>query len=82
MSDSAKVVQTELEKDEYDSLVRVAEKEGKTLKQLLREAVNEYAQRHEEIDFDDPFFEVKTDEASGEEKTANKTDEYLYGKDG
>ncbi len=80
-SDTRKVVQTELERGEYESLVRVAKEEGKTLKQLLREAANEYTRRHEEIDFDDPFFKDadETVETDGEKKTAKKTDEYLYG---
>jgi hypothetical protein len=77
---SDKVVQTELPQNEYERLARIAEREDKSLKQLLREAANEYTSRHEEIDMSDPFFEVSVGEASGDEKkTAEKTDEYLYG---
>jgi len=77
---SDKVVQTELPENEYERLARIAEREDKSLKQLLREAANEYTSRHEEIDMSDPFFEVSVGEGSGEEnKTAEKTDEYLYG---
>jgi hypothetical protein len=77
---SDKVVQTELSENEYERFARIAEREDKSLKQLLREAANEYTSRHEEIDISDPFFEVGVGEASGDErKTAEKTDEYLYG---
>lgn len=77
---SDKVVQTELPENEYERLARIAEREDKSLKQVLREAANEYMSRHEEIDMSDPFFEVSVGKESGkEEKTAEKTDEYLYG---
>jgi len=79
MSSSEKVVQTELPEKEYERLVRIAEKEDKSLKQLLRDAANEYTSRHEEIDPDDPFFNVDVGESGTDEKTAEKTDEYLYG---
>ena len=76
---SDKVVQTELPENEYERLARIAEREDKSLKQLLREAANEYTSRHEEIDMSDPFFEVSVGEASDDEReTAEKTDEYLY----
>jgi len=81
MSKSNKVVQTELPEEEYERLVQVAEKEGKSLKQLLREAAGEYTRKHQEIDMTDPFFEVDVGDSSEreDEKTAEKTDEYLYG---
>ncbi|XGI83671.1 ribbon-helix-helix protein, CopG family [Halorutilales archaeon Cl-col2-1] len=79
MPSSEKVVQTELPEEEYDRLARIAEKEDKSLKKLLREAANEYTSRHEEIDPEDPFFSVEVGESSKGEKTAKKTDEYLYG---
>lgn len=79
MSSSEKVVQTELPEKEYERLVRIAEQEDKSLKQLLRDAANEYTSRHEEIDPDDPFFNVDVGESGTGEKTAEKTDEYLYG---
>jgi len=78
MSKSEKVVQTELPEEEYERLARIAEKENKSLKQLLREAANEYTSRHEEIDLNDPFFQVEVGESGADEKTAKKTDEYLY----
>ncbi|MCX2819087.1 ribbon-helix-helix protein, CopG family [Haladaptatus sp. F3-133] len=79
MSSSEKVVQTELPEEEYERLARIAEKEDKSLKQLLREAANEYTSRHEEIDLNDPFFQVDVGESGADEKTAKKTDEYIYG---
>ena len=78
MSSSGKVVQTELPEKEYERLVRIAEQEDKSLKQLLRDAANEYTRRHEEIDLDDPFFNVDVGESGTNEKTAKKPDEYLY----
>jgi hypothetical protein len=79
MSSSGKVVQTELPEKEYERLIQIAEKEDKSLKQLLRDAANEYTSRHGEIDLDDPFFNVDIGESGTDEKTAKKTDEYLYG---
>jgi hypothetical protein len=78
MSSSEKVVQTELPEKEYERLVRIAEREDKSLKQLLRDAANEYTSRHEEIDPDDPFFNVDVGGSGADEKTAKNTDEYLY----
>jgi hypothetical protein len=78
MPSSERVVQTELSEEEYEKFVRIAEKEDKSLKQLLREAANEYTSRHEEIDMSDPFFEASFVEASEEKKTAEETDEHLY----
>jgi hypothetical protein len=79
MSSSEKVVQTELPEKEYERLVRIAEREDKSLKQLLRDAANEYTSRHEEINSEDPFFNVDVGNSGSDEKTAEKTDEYLYG---
>ena len=78
MSSSGKVVQTELPEDEYERLVRIAKQQDKSLKQLLRDAANEYTSRHSEIDPDDPFFNIDVGESGAEEKTAKKTDDYLY----
>jgi len=78
MSSSEKVVQTELPENEYERLVRIAERQDKSLKQLLRDAANEYTSRHERIDPDDPFFSVDVGEPGTDEKTAEKTDQYLY----
>ena len=62
-TDMGEKIRTELPEEEYERLVQIAEKTGKSLSQVLREAVNEYTSRHEEVD----------------QKTAEKTDEYLYG---
>jgi len=80
MSESDKVVQTELPKEEYERLARVAKKEEKSLKQLLREAASEYTRRHQEIDMSDPFFKIDVGNSSkkNDDKAAEKTDEYLY----
>ena len=62
-TDMGEKIRTELPEEEYERLVQITEKTGKSLSQVLREAVNEYTSRYEEVD----------------QKTAEKTDEYLYG---
>lgn len=75
-----KVVQTRLDESEYEQLRRVAEQEEITLKEALRRAATEFAERKERHDPDDPFFAAESPESTtgGEELTATKTEEYLY----
>lgn len=73
------VVQTALSPEEYERFRSIAEREGKTLKEALREAATEYVTTREEPDPDDPFFSYEPPETVGESVTATKTDEYLYG---
>lgn len=83
-SDSdTKVVQTELPKDEYERLVRVAEREDVPLKEALRDAVRSFTERRDRHDPDDPFFADPPEAADGEaDLSATETDSYLYDDDG
>jgi len=71
-----KVVQTTLGREEYERLRDVAEEEGKSLKQVLRDALNQYVESHYGVDPEDPLFVAETFE--GEETDAADTDRYLY----
>lgn len=75
-----KVVQTELPRETYERLRRVAEREDRTLKAVVSDAVEEYVRRAETPDADDPFFnyDPPTDVESPE-LAADRVDEYLYG---
>jgi predicted transcriptional regulator len=79
-----KVVQTELPKEEYERLVRIAEREDRSLKETVRRAVSQFADQEVRHDPDDPFF-ADSPVADGEktegedELTATETDTYLYG---
>ena len=52
------VVRTELDLEEYQSLVRVAEKKGLTIKKALREAVLRWISEESGIDPGDPIFDI------------------------
>lgn len=73
------VVQTSLSADEYERFRAIAEREGKTLKEALKEAATEYVATREQPDPDDPFFSYEPPEDGEGSVTATKTDEYLYG---
>lgn len=75
-----KVVQTRLHREEYDRFREVAEREGFSIKEALRAAASEFAERHGRYDPSDPFFAgADAEHASEERLTATETDEYLYG---
>ena len=79
MDQETKVVQTELSAREYDQLRRVAEQEDIPLKEALRRAATEYADREGLHDPDDPFFSGEDPPVEdGENLTARQTDRYLY----
>lgn len=75
-SKAEKVVQTTLSEEEYERLRGVAEEEGKSLKQVLRDAAGEYVAKHYAVDPEDPLFVAEAFE--GEETDAAETDSYLY----
>ncbi|MEM4781563.1 MAG: hypothetical protein QXG03_08400 [Halalkalicoccus sp.] len=50
------VVQTTLPPEEYERLREIAEREGWSLKETLRKATREFADRHLTHDADDPLF--------------------------
>ncbi len=74
-----KVVQTDLDDNEYNLLKEVVEKRGLTLKKGLREAVRQWVLAQIPVS-EDPLFKlapVKT----GVETDASKLDGRLYGDD-
>ena len=82
-----KVARTELDLEEYQSLVRVAEKKGLTIKKALREAVLRWISEESGIDPRDPIFDIALgrrkaqDWGKGTERASIDHDKVLYGKD-
>jgi len=80
-----KLVRTELDLEEYQSLVRVAEKKGLTIKKALREAVLRWISAESGIDPRDPIFDIALgrrkaqDWGKGTERASIDHDKVLYG---
>lgn len=75
-----KVVQTELSRDTYERLSRLAEREDRTLKAVVSDAIEAYVGRQEALDADDPFFTYDPpDDLPDGELAADSVDEFLYG---
>lgn len=79
MSSDGKVVQTELNHEEYDRIRRLADEQDLSLKELLRRAALEYTENHSELEPDDPLFSYEPEGTTDRTVTARDTDEYLYG---
>jgi len=79
MSMEEKVVQTRMEESLYLRFRRAAKDESISLKEALREAAEEFVERHGRHDPDDPLFAGADEEAEGETLTARETEDYLYG---
>ena len=79
-----KVVRTELDLEEYQSLVRVAEKKSLTIKKALREAVLCWISEGSGIDPRDPIYDIALgrrkaqDWGKGTERTSIDHDKVLY----
>ena len=71
-----KVVQTELEMKEYEALRRVVEKRGLTIKQGVREAVQQWIATQISLG-EDPLFKVKPVK-TGVETDSSNLDRALY----
>jgi len=71
-----KVVQTELEMKEYEALRRVVEKRGLTIKQGVREAVQQWIATQIPLG-EDPLFKVKPVK-TGVETDSSNLDRALY----
>ena len=71
-----KVVQTELEMKEYEALRRVVEKRGLTIKQGVREAVQQWIATQIPLG-EDPLFKVKPVK-TGIETDSSNLDRALY----
>ena len=80
-----KVARTELDLEWYQSLVRVAEKKGLTIKKALREAVLRWISEESGIDPRDPIFDIALgrrkaqDWGKGTERNSIDHDKVLYG---
>lgn len=74
-----KVVQTELEMKEYEAFRRVVEKMGLTIKQGLREAVQQWIAMQSSLE-EDPLFKVRPVK-TGVKTDSSNLDRTLYGED-
>ncbi|HKZ48664.1 MAG TPA: hypothetical protein VJ397_07760 [Thermoplasmata archaeon] len=75
-----KVVQTEVDRDAYDFILKTAEAKGLTLKEALRVAALEWAAREGDLKFD-PLFDFSRVVAKGRRKFPDRGEEVLYGRD-
>lgn len=75
-SAGSKIVQTELDRETYERLKRLAEQEETSLKDLTRSAIAEYVRRHLQHAPNDPLF-TATPGTGSRETDAGSTDEYL-----
>lgn len=75
-----KVVQTRIPRAEYERFRRLAEEEGISIKEALRRAAEEYVERKERVDADDPFFSFhdRVDAEVTEQTDASEIDDDLY----
>lgn len=71
-----KVVQTELVKQEYEIFQKVVEKRGLTIKQGLREAIQQWVSTQIAVE-EDPLFKVKPVK-TGVKTNSSKLDKLLY----
>jgi len=72
-----KVVQTDLERKEYEILRRVVEKRGLTIKEGLREAIQQWIAAQSSLE-EDPLFKVKPVKI-GVKTDSSSLDSLLYG---
>jgi len=75
-----KVVQTEVDRDAYEFLLKTAESKGLTLKEALRQAALEWAAREGDLSFD-PLFDFSIVVSKGSRKFPDRGEEVLYGED-
>ena len=73
-----RVAQTELDEDEYDTLVRAARKSGLSIKEALRKAAIQWATEASGIDPNDPFIQLKP-VSWGDKRASERVDETVYG---
>lgn len=75
-SRETKVVQTELDRDVYEQLRRVADQEDSSLKRVVELAIIDYVRRNFKPEPSDPLFAV-TPGTGDRDTDARNTDEYL-----
>ena len=73
-----KVVQTELEKREYELLQKIVEKKGTTIKSGLREAIQQWISTQIPVK-EDPLFKLKPVK-TGVKTDSSQLDKLLYGR--
>lgn len=73
-----KVVQTELERDDYEELARLAASKNMTIKEAAREALRWWSVSNSNLS-EDPLFRLRPVEFKVKVR-ANKIDTFLYGK--
>lgn len=71
-----KVVQTELVRQDYELFQKVAEKRGLTIKQGIREAIQQWVRTQIAV-AEDPLFKIKP-EKTGVKTDSSKLDKLLY----
>jgi hypothetical protein len=76
----AKVVQTDLEEDEYMLFAELLHKQKLSIRAGLRLAVNRMVKEGVKVDPKDPFLNRKPTGRSGLGDLSKKHDEYLYGR--
>ncbi|MCZ7385862.1 MAG: hypothetical protein O8C67_11985 [Candidatus Methanoperedens sp.] len=73
-----KYIQSELETHLYSELKKTAEKKGISIKEAIREAVLEWVRGKSGFDPKDPFFKMRTFQAS---KDLSEKHDEIYNKD-
>ena len=76
----AKVVQTDLEEDEYMLFTELLHKQRLSIREGLRLAVNKMVKEGVKLDSRDPFLNRKPTGRSGLGDLSKRHDEYLYGR--
>lgn len=76
----AKVVQTILDEEEYETLRLASSKTGKTLREAVREAVVQWSEEKSGIFPDDPLFRLKAVPYK-DRKASTHHDRILYGEE-
>ncbi len=76
----AKVIQTDLEEDEYMLFTEMLHKQKLSIREGLRLAVNRMVKEGVKVDPKDPFFNRRPTGRSGLGDLSKKHDEYLYGR--
>ena len=80
MSVAEKRTQVYFPMELYRKIERMAKDESKSVASIVREAVDEYLKRREEINWDDdPFFNIVGIVESGKGDLSENHDKYLYG---
>jgi len=75
----AKVVQTELEEDEYKRFKEAIKHKGMTVKDAVRAAITTWTSGSLPLETKDPFFKLEPADF-GDPMLSSKIDEILYGR--